>query len=52
MSIDMILGLILLIGTLGLITILVYWSKKTIDSIANAKNHSLDEIQQEVNENG
>jgi len=52
MKLDMTLGLLFLIGSLSIITILVYWSKKTIDKIANTDNRSLNETQEEVNENG
>jgi hypothetical protein len=52
MSIDMVLGLIFLTVTLSLITVLVYWSKKTIDKIANTDSQSLHKMQEEINDNG
>jgi len=53
MDLDMTIGLLLLIVSLSIITILVYWSKKTIDKIANnTDNRSLNKKQEEISENG
>ena len=47
----MTLGLLFLIASLCIITILVYWSNKIIERIADTENSSLNEIQEEINEN-
>jgi len=52
MNIDIILGIIMLIGALTIITILVFWSTKTIDKIANTNNHALSDIKEEERDNG
>jgi len=47
---DIIIGSIVVIVSLGFITYIVFWSRKTIENIRRKKLHSAREIIKEMNE--
>ena len=48
MTADMIIGCMLVAGTLGVLTGLVWWSRRRIDHIANSRSSSAREILKEL----